>query len=142
MSFNTDDVNDWNRQVIDEFRANRGELGGNFARTPLLLLHTTGARSGKERVTPVMFQQLGDRRIAVFASKAGAPTSPDWYHNLVANPDVTAEIGAEVRRFRARTATSEERDPIWEKWKQDYPGFAEYESKTDREIPVVLLDPV
>jgi deazaflavin-dependent oxidoreductase (nitroreductase family) len=95
-----DQVNDWNRQTIEEFRANGGKVGGNFTGAPLLLLHTVGARSGKERVNPMMYQDLGDGRAAVFASKAGEPTHPDWYHNLVANPDVTAEIGTETRRFR------------------------------------------
>jgi deazaflavin-dependent oxidoreductase (nitroreductase family) len=80
--------------------------------------------------------------VAVFASKAGAPTNPDWYHNLLANPEVVAEIGGGARRFRARVATGDERERIWEKQKRDYPGFADYEAKTDREIPVVVLDPL
>lgn len=134
------DVNDWNTQIIEEFRANDGRVGGQFEGAPLLLLHTTGARSGQERVNPVMYQDLGGP-VAVFASKAGAPTNPDWYHNLVANPDVTAEIGTETSRFRARIATSDERDRIWTQQKQDYPGFSDYEANTDRQIPVVILDP-
>ena len=142
MSSPTDAANDWNRKTIEEFRANAGEVGGNFAGAPLLLLHTVGARSGQERVNPMMYQDLGDGRVAVFATKAGAPTHPDWYHNLVANPYVTAEIGTETRRFHARTAASGERGPIWAKQKQDYPGFADYETRTDREIPVVILNPV
>jgi deazaflavin-dependent oxidoreductase (nitroreductase family) len=135
------EVHDWNRKVIEEFRANGGQVGGDFAGAPLLLLHTTGARSGQERVNPVMYQDLGDGRVAVFASKAGAPSNPDWYRNLVARPDVTAEIGRDTRRFRARTAGDDERGPIWSRQKQDYPGFAEYEAKTQRQIPVVILDP-
>jgi deazaflavin-dependent oxidoreductase (nitroreductase family) len=134
------DVSDWNRKVIEDFRANRGEVGGDFAGAPLLLLHTTGAKSGQERVNPVMYQDLGGP-VAIFASKAGAPTNPDWYHNLLADPEVSAEIGTETRRFRARTAAGEERERIWAKQKQDYPGFADYEAKTDRHIPVVVLDP-
>ncbi len=141
MSSPMDQVNDWNRQTIEEFRAHGGKVGGNFTGAPLLLLHTVGARSGKERVNPMMYQDLGDGRAAVFASKAGEPTHPDWYHNLVANPDVTAEIGTETRRFRARTAPADEREPIWSKQKHDYPGFAGYEAKTERQIPVVILDP-
>jgi deazaflavin-dependent oxidoreductase (nitroreductase family) len=141
MSSPTDDANEWNRKTIDEFRANGGKVGGNFAGVPLLLLHTVGARSGKERVNPMMYRDIGDRRVAVFASKAGAPTHPDWYHNLVANVYVTAEIGTETLRFRARTATSRERESIWTEQKQDYPGFADYETRTDREIPVVILYP-
>ena len=89
----------------------------------------------------MMYQDLGDGRVAVFASKAGAPTNPDWYHNLVANPDVTAEIGTDTRRLRARTATAAEREPIWSEQKKRYPGFADYEAKTVRQIPVVILDP-
>ena len=134
------DANDWNTQIINEFRANEGKVGGNFEGAPLLLLHTTGARTGQERVNPVMYQDLGDS-VAVFASKAGAPSNPDWYRNVVAHPDVTAEIGTATRTFRARTAEPDERAPIWEKQKADYPGFADYEANTSREIPVVILDP-
>jgi deazaflavin-dependent oxidoreductase (nitroreductase family) len=135
------DPNDWNTHVIEEFRANGGKVGGNFEGAPLLLLHTTGARSGQERVNPTMYQDLGGP-VAVFASKAGAPTHPDWYHNLTAHPEVSAEIGTDTRRFRARTAAGDERDRIWARQKQDYPGFADYEAKTAREIPVVVLEPV
>ncbi len=133
--------NDWNRKTIEEFRANGGQVGGPFAGAPLLLLHTTGAHSGLERVNPMMYQDLGGP-VAVFASKGGQPTHPDWYHNLLAHPEVTAEIGTESRRFRARTAAGDEREPIWSRQKQAYPGFAGYEAKTTREIPVVILDPV
>ena len=107
------DANDWNTQIINEFRANEGKVGGNFEGAPLLLLHTTGARTGQERVNPVMYQDLGDS-VAVFASKAGAPSNPDWYRNVVANPDVSAEIGTATRTFRARTAEPDERAPIWD----------------------------
>ena len=134
-------MSDWNTSIIEEFRAHGGKVGGNFEGAPLLLLHTTGAKSGHERVNPVMYQDLGDGRIAVFASYAGSDTNPAWYHNLSAHPDVTAEIGTETRAFRARTAREAERDPIWSKQKQDYPGFADYETKTTREIPVVILEP-
>jgi deazaflavin-dependent oxidoreductase (nitroreductase family) len=134
------ETSDWNTRIIEEFRANGGRVGGNFAGAPLLLLHTTGARSGKERVNPVMYQDLGGP-VAVFASKAGADTHPDWYHNLVANPEVTAEVGTETRSFRARVAVAGERTPIWEKQKADYPGFGDYEANTEREIPVVILEP-
>lgn len=134
-------MSDWNTSIIEEFRAHGGKVGGNFEGAPLLLLHTTGAKSGQERVNPVMYQDLGDGRVAVFASYAGMDTNPAWYHNLVADPRVTAEIAAETRAFRARTASIAERDPIWSKQKQDYPGFADYEKKTTREIPVVILEP-
>ncbi len=134
------EVNDWNSKVIEEFRANDGKVGGGFAGAPLLLLHTTGAKSGRERVNPVMYRDL-DGRYAVFASKGGAPTNPDWYHNLLANPSVQAEIGSQTLRLTARVASQAERAEIWPTWKSDYPGFAEYEAKTSRQIPVVILEP-
>jgi deazaflavin-dependent oxidoreductase (nitroreductase family) len=135
------DVQDWNGKTIAEFRANGGKVGGPFEGAPVLLLHTIGARTGAERVNPVMYQDIGGGRVAVFASKGGMPTNPDWYHNLVANPDVTVEIGTEVVEFRARVAPRDEREPIWTKQKSDYPGFADYEAATTREIPVVILEP-
>lgn len=141
MSSPTGQQNDFNRMVIEEFRANAGKVGGHFAGAPLLLLHTTGARSGRERVTPMMYQDLGGGAVAVFASKAGAPTHPDWYRNLAAHPEVSAEIGTGRRPFRARTAGGDERERIWTKQKREFPNFAEYEAKTDRVIPVVVLDP-
>jgi deazaflavin-dependent oxidoreductase (nitroreductase family) len=134
-------MSDWNTGSIEEFRANGGKVGGNFEGAPLLLLHSTGARSGQERVNPVMYLDLGAGRLAVFASKAGAPDNPDWYHNVLAHPEVTAEIGTETRSFQARVASDEEREPIWSQQKQDYPGFADYEAKTNRQIPVVVLEP-
>lgn len=134
-------ISPWNQDIVDEFRANGGAVGGNFDGAPLLLLHTVGARTGRERVSPVMYQDLGGP-VAVFATKGGAPTHPDWYRNLVAHPEIGAEIGTETRRLRARTATGAERDRIWTKQKLDYPGFAQYEAQTDRVIPVVILEPL
>lgn len=136
-------MSDWNAPIIEEFRANAGHLGGNFEGAPVLLLHSTGARSGRERVNPMMYQAVGDD-LAVFASKAGAPDNPDWYHNLLANPDATVEIagddGIDTVAVRARVAGDDERAPIWATQKERYPGFAEYEAKTDRVIPVVILE--
>jgi deazaflavin-dependent oxidoreductase (nitroreductase family) len=132
---------DFNSKIIAEFRANGGKVGGPFAGTPLLLLHTTGAKSGQERVNPVAYQTIGEG-FAVFASKAGAPVNPDWYYNLLANPRVKAEIGTESIELTARVADDQTREPIWTAWKQANPGFAEYESKTTRQIPVILLDRV
>ena len=106
----------------------------------MALIHHRGAKSGIERVNPVMYQKV-DGGYAVFGSKGGAPTNPDWYHNLVANPETTVEIGTETIPVRARVARGEERERIWEKQKRAYPGFAEYERKTTREIPVVILEP-
>lgn len=135
------ETQDWNAGIIEEFRANGGKVGGNFEGAPILLLHSTGAKSGLERVTPMMYQDLGGGRLAVFASKAGADTNPAWYHNLVAHPDVVAEVGSDSRAFRARTASGDERERIWTKQKADFPGFAGYEAATTREIPVVILEP-
>ena len=133
-------MSDWNAGVIEEFRANGGKLGGGFEGAPMLLLHSTGARSGEERVHPVMYQQV-DGGYAVFASKGGAPSNPDWYHNLLAQPRVKAEIGTGTVDLVARVTQGQERDRIWTAQKAAYPGFADYESKTDREIPVVVLEP-
>jgi len=133
------DTRSWNDRVIDEFRANEGRVGGPFEGAPLLLLHHVGAKSGTERVTPMMYQAVGDD-LAVFASYAGEDVHPAWYHNLLANPDVTAEVGTDTVALRARDLPADERAPIWEKQKADYPGFAGYEQKTSRTIPVVLLE--
>jgi deazaflavin-dependent oxidoreductase (nitroreductase family) len=135
------DANDWNSKIIEEFRANQGRVGGPFEGAPMLLLHSTGAKSGQPRLHPMMYQRVGDH-YAVFASKAGAPTNPDWYHNLLAHPEATIEVGADTVKVRARVAPSDEREPIWTKQKAGYPGFAEYEQKTTRTIPVVILEPV
>lgn len=130
----------WNDKIIEEFRASGGKVGGPFEGAPLLLLHTTGARSGQERVNPMMYRSDGDR-LAVFASKAGADTNPDWFHNLRANPRVTVEIGTETRTVLARIAEPDERERLWSAQKKEYPGFADYETKTKRRIPVVILEP-
>jgi deazaflavin-dependent oxidoreductase (nitroreductase family) len=134
------DAQDFNTAIIEEFRANGGKLGGNFEGAPVLLLHTTGAKSGKERVHPVMYRMVGDN-LAVFASKAGAPTNPDWYHNLLAHPETSAEVGSGTRFFVARVAEGDERTAIWEAQKKEVPGFADYEAATTRQIPVVILEP-
>ena len=131
---------DFNTKIIEEFRTNGGKVGGPFEGAPLLLLHTTGAKSGRQRVNPVMYQQVGNS-YAVFASKGGAPTSPDWYHNLLAYPNVSAEIGTETKPLLAREASDDERKGIWSRQKALYPGFADYERKTSRKIPVMILEP-
>ncbi len=133
------EVTDWNTKIISEFRANGGKAGGQFEGAPLLILHTVGAKTGQDRVHPMMYQAVGDS-FAVFASKAGAPTNPDWYHNLIANPRVRAEIGTETVELVARVTEGEERERIWAAHKRAYPGFADYERKTTRQIPVVVLD--
>jgi deazaflavin-dependent oxidoreductase (nitroreductase family) len=132
------DMNEWNKTIITEFRAKGGKVGGQFEGAPLLLLTTTGAKSGRELTTPVMYLADGDRQI-VFASKAGAPTNPAWYHNLIANPTVTVEVGDESFQAKAVPVTGEERDRLYAKQATLYPGFAEYQEKTTRVIPVVAL---
>ena len=132
-------MTDFNQQISEEFRASGGRLGGGFAGAPMLLLHTTGAKSGKDRVNPLAYQQDGDR-LVVFASKAGAPTNPDWFHNLKANPAVTAEVGTETISVTARVAEGEEHDRLWARQEEIMPGFADYEHKAGRVIPVVVLE--
>jgi deazaflavin-dependent oxidoreductase (nitroreductase family) len=132
-------MSDWNTAVIDEFRANAGKVGGNFEGAPMLILHTTGAKTGKERVNPLVYQAVGDD-VAIFASKGGAPDNPDWFHNLRAHPDVTIEIGTETVPVRARVAEGDEHERIWTRQKELIPGFADYEAKTNRVIPVVVLE--
>jgi deazaflavin-dependent oxidoreductase (nitroreductase family) len=136
-----DMADDWNTGIIKEFRANEGRVSGPFEGAPMILLHTTGAKSGKEYVSPLMYlaDDADPNRVYIFASKGGAPTSPDWYHNLVANPTVTAEIGTETFSADAETVDREERDRIYAEQARRYPGFAEYEQKTTRVIPVVAL---
>lgn len=135
---------DRNQGIIDEFRAKGGRVGGPFEGRTLLLLHHRGAKSGAERVNPLAYQRLSDESVAVFASKGGAPTNPDWYYNVVANPDVTVEIGSTTFRARGRVAQDEERETIWERQKREWSGFAEYEKKTKgiRDIPVVVLEKI
>ena len=134
-------MSDWNTQIIEEFRTNHGKVGGNFAGAPLLLLHSTGAKSGQERVHPMMYLADGDRYL-VFASKAGAPTNPDWYHNVKANPSVIIEVGTQTIVAQAEEVVGEERDRLYAQQATLYPGFADYEAKTDRVIPVIALRPV
>jgi len=131
-------ANDWNTKIIEEFRANAGNVGGQFAGAPVLLLTTTGAKTGRRHTTPTMYLPDSER-LMVFASKGGAPTNPDWYHNLVAHPRVTVEVGAETYDAEAVVLTGEERDQLYARQAQLYPGFAEYQAKTKRTIPVIAL---
>ncbi len=135
-------MSDWNTNIIDEFRTNDGVVGGVFAGKPLLLLHHLGARSGIERINPLMYQEI-EGGYAVFASKNGADTNPDWYYNVVAHPDTKVEVGTETVAVSARVASGEERTRIWERQKREWPQFAGYEAKTARAvIPVVVLERV
>ena len=129
---------DWNKAIIEEFRANGGKVGGMFAGRTLLLLHTIGAKSGQPRINPVAYVKDGDRFVIV-ASKGGAPTNPDWYYNLVAHPDVTVEVGTEQLQVHATVAVEPERTRLYQQMVAMMPGFAEYEQKTTRKIPVIIL---
>jgi deazaflavin-dependent oxidoreductase (nitroreductase family) len=132
-------VTDFNSSIIEEFRANGGKVGGPFKGAPLLLLTSTGAKSGATRVNPMMYLDDGSR-LYVFASKQGAPTNPDWYHNLLAHPQATVEVGNERFDVTASVLTGAERDEIYQRQAALYPGFAEYQEKTTRTIPVVALE--
>ncbi len=132
-------VNDFNRNLIEEFRSNDGKVGGQFGDSPLVLLTTTGAKSGNPHTTPVVYTKDGDN-IVVIASKGGAPTNPAWYHNLVANPQVKVELPGETFTAKARVAEGEERDRLFRAQADLMPGFDEYQTKTTRVIPVVVLE--
>jgi deazaflavin-dependent oxidoreductase (nitroreductase family) len=132
---------DWNQAIIAEFRANGGKVGGPFEGAPLLLLTTTGARTGRRLTTPVLYNTDGER-LLIFASKGGAPTHPAWYHNLVAHPRVTLEVGTETFEATATVLHGEERDRLFARHAAQYPGFAEYQAKTTRTIPVIALERV
>jgi deazaflavin-dependent oxidoreductase (nitroreductase family) len=131
-------MSDFNKGIIEEFRANGGVVGGHFEGMNLLLVNTTGAKSGLERINPVAQISDGDRYV-IIASKGGAPTNPDWYYNLKANPEVTIEVG--TQKFPALAAITEEpeRSELFEKMASQYPGFDDYKEKTKRVIPVVTL---
>jgi deazaflavin-dependent oxidoreductase (nitroreductase family) len=131
---------DFNSQIIDEFHANGGRVGGMFEGTSLLLLHHTGAKSGTSRTSPLAYLEDGDRFV-IFASKAGAPTNPDWYHNLKAHPNVTIEAGTDKLDVVASEATGEERERLFRTQAGRSPQFAQYGKKTERVIPVVVLTP-
>jgi len=130
--------NDWNKTIIEEFRTNAGKVGGPFEGKPLLLLHTIGAKSKQERTNPVACIADGDRLI-IIASKGGAPTNPDWYYNVVANPVVEVEFGTERFKAHATVAAEPERTRLYNAMATFNPGFAEYQLKTTRVIPVIIL---
>jgi deazaflavin-dependent oxidoreductase (nitroreductase family) len=132
------DMNDWNKRIIEEFRGNSGQVGGDFQGAPMLLLTTTGAKSNEKRVNPMMYLDL-DGHTYVFASKAGADMNPDWYRNLVAHPEVTVEIGDETFDAVATPLERSNRDRVYAVQASRLPNFAEYETKTTRVIPVVEI---
>ena len=130
--------NNWNQAIIDEFRANSGKVGGPFAGKTLLLLHTVGVKSGQERINPVAYVADGNR-LAIIASKAGAPTHPDWYYNILAHPLVMVEVSTEQFQAQAAIASEPERTRLYNQMVEMMPGFAEYQRKTTRVIPVITL---
>ncbi|HZT95878.1 MAG TPA: nitroreductase family deazaflavin-dependent oxidoreductase [Chloroflexota bacterium] len=129
---------DFNQRIIEEFRSNEGRVGGPFEGAPLLLLSSTGAKTGRKHTTPVMYLQDGDR-LVIFASKAGAPSHPAWYHNLVANPQASVEVGTESFPVTATEVKGEERNRLYDRQASLYPGFRDYQDKTSRVIPVIAL---
>jgi deazaflavin-dependent oxidoreductase (nitroreductase family) len=135
----SNEINDFNAGIVEEFRANAGQVGGMFKGVPMLLLHTSGAKTGAPRLNPLAYRPHGDDFVIV-GSYGGAPVHPAWYHNLVAAPDVEVEVGEQQIPVRARVTTGAERDELWTALKAAAPTFGEYEAKTDREIPVVVLE--
>ena len=135
------DHDNFNDKVITEFRANNGKVGGYFANASMLLLTSTGAKSGQTRTSPLVHTTDGER-IVIVASKGGAPTNPDWYHNLLAHPVATVEIGTERFQIRASVTAEPERTRLYAKMVEVMPGFADYERNTSRKIPVFTLERV
>jgi deazaflavin-dependent oxidoreductase (nitroreductase family) len=132
-------MSDYNQRLVEEFRANNGKVGGQFANSPLMVLTTIGAKSGLPRTIPLVYTKDGDR-LVIIASKGGAPTNPDWYHNLVANPTATVELPGETFQARAVIAEDAERDRLFAQQAEQMPGFADYQRNTTRQIPVVVLE--
>lgn len=134
-----DKLNSWNSNIIEEFRANDGQVGGDFLGKPVLLLHTIGAKSGQERINPLVYS-VDDDRIVIIASFAGAPRHPDWFHNILSQQDVTLEVGTDTFRARATVTEGEERQRLFDQQAAEMPFFNDYQAKTDRVIPVVVLE--
>ena len=134
-----DPMAEFNKKVIDEFHANGGKVGGQFAGAPMIIVTHTGAKSGKTYTSPLVYSKDGDRYV-IIASKAGAPKNPSWYHNLVAHPEVTVEIGTEKFKAKAHEAKGPERDRLFEAQAKMMPQFNEYQKKTARKIPVIVLE--
>jgi deazaflavin-dependent oxidoreductase (nitroreductase family) len=132
------DIREMNKAVIDEFRTNGGKVGGNFSSVPLLLLTTVGAKTGQTRVNPLAYLKDGDRYV-IIASYAGAPHNPPWFHNLLADPNVRVEVGAEKFSATAEVVGEPKRTTLYRQMASKVPTFADYERKTSRKIPVVAL---
>ena len=134
-----DDMDEFNKMIMDDFRANGGKVGGDFTGVPMVIVHHAGAKSGTVRHMPLCYLPNGDD-VVIFASMGGAPTNPAWYHNLIANPDTEIEVGTEIRPVRVREAKGAERDELFERQKKAMPPFADYEAATSRVIPVLVLE--
>jgi deazaflavin-dependent oxidoreductase (nitroreductase family) len=132
-------MSDWNEKIIEEFRANAGRVGGMFEGASMILIHHIGAKSGVERVAPLVHFPEDDDHTVIVASAGGAPNHPAWYHNLKANPKIDVEVGAETYTVVADEITGPERDEVWERVTTAAPGFADYQRKTDRVIPLLRL---
>jgi deazaflavin-dependent oxidoreductase (nitroreductase family) len=132
-------MSDFNANIITEFRENAGKVGGPFEGAPMLLLHTTGKRTGSERVNPLVYWPEGDAMV-IFASKGGAPTNPDWYHNLMAQPDTRVEVGTDTVAVHARETDGDERQDLFDRITAVMAGFADYQAKTSRRIPIIVLE--
>jgi deazaflavin-dependent oxidoreductase (nitroreductase family) len=132
-------MSDFNASIVEEFRAHEGKVGGPFEGAPMVLLHTTGRRSGTERVNPLVYWPEGDQMV-IFASKGGAPTHPDWYRNLMAQPDTTVEVGTDTVAVHARELEGDEYRDLWDRITAAIPGLAEYQAKTSRRIPLIMLE--
>jgi deazaflavin-dependent oxidoreductase (nitroreductase family) len=132
-------MSDFNASIVEEFRAHEGKVGGPFEGAPMVLLHTTGRRSGTERVNPLVYWPQGDQMV-IFASKGGAPTHPDWYRNLMAQPDTTVEVGTDTVAVHARELEGDEYRDLWDRITAAIPGLAEYQAKTSRRIPLIMLE--
>jgi deazaflavin-dependent oxidoreductase (nitroreductase family) len=141
MDFKMSTPHDWNTSIIREFRANAGKVGGHFIGRTLLLLHTVGAKSGQAHVNPVAYVKDGDRFV-IIASKGGAPTNPNWYYNILAQPLLTVEVGTDQFQVQASVAEEPERTRLYNKMVEMMPSFDEYRHKTTRVIPVIILTPV
>ncbi len=139
MTLNPSNRKEFNRQLIEEFRTNGGKVTGQFAGRPLLLLTSTGAKSGHAYTTPLVYTKDGNR-LVIIASKGGAPTNPDWYHNLVAHPMATIELPGERFQSKAVVTTGAERDLLFNQQAEEMPNFAEYQKNTTRKIPVIVLE--
>jgi deazaflavin-dependent oxidoreductase (nitroreductase family) len=139
--YSTDEFKAFNQNIVDEFRANGGKVGGMFAGANLLLLTTIGAKSGESRIAPLGYTVDNDRYV-VIASKGGAPTNPDWYHNVLNHPEVTVEVETETFPARATVPQGEERQRLFDQMAGQIPQFAEYQRNTSRLLPVVVLERV